>query len=48
MVRYALQHPEETQEWTELNYQLAKRYFSFTVLQKRLESLLADCLGYQV
>jgi glycosyltransferase involved in cell wall biosynthesis len=48
MVRYALQHPDETQEWTDLNYQLAQRYFSFTVLQRRLESLLADCLGYQV
>lgn len=46
--RNALQHPEQTQEWTELNYQLAKRYFSYTVLQRRLESLVADCLGQQV
>lgn len=47
-VRNALHHPEVTQQWTDLNYQLAKRYFSFTVLQRQLESLLADCLGHQV
>jgi glycosyltransferase involved in cell wall biosynthesis len=47
-VRHALKHPEETREWTETNYQLAKRYFSFTVLERRLESIVADCLGYQV
>lgn len=47
-VRHALKNPDLTQEWTEKNYQLAKRYFSYTVLQQRLESILADCLGYQV
>jgi glycosyltransferase involved in cell wall biosynthesis len=47
-VRYALKHPEQTQAWTETNYQLAKRYFSYTVLERRLESIVADCLGYQV
>jgi glycosyltransferase involved in cell wall biosynthesis len=47
-VRHALQHPEETHEWTENNYQLARRYFSYTVLERRLESIVADCLGYQV
>ena len=47
-VRHALQHPEQAQVWAEENYQLAKRYFSFTVLERRLESILADCLGYQV
>ncbi|MBV6450702.1 MAG: Mannosylglucosylglycerate synthase [Anaerolineales bacterium] len=45
--RNALQHPEQTQEWTELNYQLAKRYFSYTVLQRRLEAIVDDCLGHQ-
>jgi hypothetical protein len=35
-------------EWAEENYQLAKRYFSYTVLERRLEAILADCLGYQV
>ncbi|NWF62923.1 MAG: glycosyltransferase family 4 protein [Chloroflexi bacterium] len=47
-VRNALKHPELTQTWTETNYQLAKRYFSYTVLERRLEAILADCLGYQV
>jgi len=48
MVRYILQNPAQAQEWAEENYQLAKRYFSFTVLERRLQSVLADCLGQQV
>ncbi len=48
MVRHILQHPAEAQEWAEENYQLAKRYFSFSVLERRLQSILADCLGQQV
>ena len=47
-VRYALLHPDQAHAWAEENYQLAKRYFSFTLLERRLESVLADCLGYQV
>jgi glycosyltransferase involved in cell wall biosynthesis len=47
-VRHALKTPELTHEWTEMNYQLAKRYFSYTVLEHRLQSILEDCLGYQV
>jgi glycosyltransferase involved in cell wall biosynthesis len=47
-VRNALKHPEIAQEWAETNYQLAKRYFSFSLLERRLEAVLADCLGYQV
>ena len=46
--RNALKHPEQTREWVELNYQLAQRYFSYTVLERRLEAIVADCLGYQV
>jgi hypothetical protein len=46
--RYALKHAEQVKEWTDTNYQLAQRYFSYTVLQRRLESVIADCLGYQV
>jgi glycosyltransferase involved in cell wall biosynthesis len=34
--------------WAEHNYQLARRYFSHSVLRLRLSSLLADCFGYQV
>ncbi len=48
IVRYVLQHPEVAQAWGEENYQLAKRYFSFTVLERRLQSILADCLGQQI
>lgn len=47
-VRNALQNPDMTQEWAETNYQLAKRYFSYSILERRLESIVADCLGYQV
>ncbi len=47
-VRRVLQNPAQAEEWAEINYQLAKRYFSFTVLERRLESIVADCLGYQI
>ena len=47
-VRKVLSDPAMAQEWAEENYQLAKRYFSFTVLERRLYSILADCLGEQV
>lgn len=40
--------PSLAQQWAEENYQLAKRYFSYTVLERRLQSILADCLGQQV
>jgi len=47
-VRNALSNPGLAQEWAEMNYQLAKRYFSFQVLERKLESIVADCLGYPV
>lgn len=47
-VRHALKNPDLTHEWAETNYQLAKRYFSYSVLERRLEAIVADCLGYQV
>jgi glycosyltransferase involved in cell wall biosynthesis len=43
-----LLNPSLAQQWAEENYQLAKRYFSYTVLERRLQSILADCLGGQV
>jgi glycosyltransferase involved in cell wall biosynthesis len=43
-----VQDPAQAQAWAEENYLLAKRYFSFTVLERRLQSILADCLGQQV
>jgi len=47
-VHQILLNPSQAQEWAEINYQLAKRYFSFTVLERRLQSILADCLGQQI
>jgi hypothetical protein len=47
-VRQILLNPDQAQAWAEENYQLAKRHFSFTVLERRLQSILADCLGQQV
>jgi hypothetical protein len=47
-VRTILMDKAQAEAWAEQNYQLAKRYFSYTVLQIRLEALLADCFGYQV
>jgi mannosylglucosylglycerate synthase len=44
-VRRWLTYADEVQECTEQNYQLAKRYYSFTVLERYLHLLLADCLG---
>jgi len=46
-VREILQSPAQAQEWAEENYKLAQRYFSFSVLERRLQSILADCLGQQ-
>ncbi len=43
--RYVLKHPEESEEHAEHNYQLARRYYSYTMLQKHLGLLLADCFG---
>ncbi len=31
--------------WADVNYGLARRYFSFTVLRHRLEALLSECLA---
>lgn len=46
--RHILQNPAQAEAWAQENYQLAKRYFSFTVLERRLQAILADCLGQQV
>jgi len=46
--RNLLKNPGQIKEWTDLNYEVAKRYFSFGVLEHRLQSILEDCLGYRV
>lgn len=43
--RYILTHPEEAREWGKHNYELAKRYYSLTMLERRLRVLLSDCFG---
>ena len=44
--RLVLDQPEVAAVWADQNYALARRHFSFTVLRRRLEALLADCFGY--
>jgi len=46
-VRQVLQDPQLAHAMTEHNYQLAKRHYSYTMLKRRLEMLLADCFGEQ-
>jgi hypothetical protein len=43
--RYVLTHPEETRIQCEHNYELARRYYSYAVLERRLQLLLSDCFG---
>ena len=44
-VRHWLTHPAEVQAYVEQNYQLARRYYSYAVLERHLRQLLADCFG---
>jgi len=43
--RRLLEEPALAAEWAEANYALARRYFSFAVLERRLTTLLAECFG---
>jgi len=43
--RYILTHPEQTRQLCEHNYELARRFFSFSMLERHLRLLLADCFG---
>jgi mannosylglucosylglycerate synthase len=43
--RRLLEHPALGAEWAEVNYALARRHFSFGVLERRLIALLAECFG---
>jgi glycosyltransferase involved in cell wall biosynthesis len=43
--RQVLEDPRLAETWAERNYQLAQQYFSYTVLQRRLQTLLADYFG---
>lgn len=43
--RHVLTHPDEARAWAAHNFALARRYYSFAVLERRLRLLLADCFG---
>jgi glycosyltransferase involved in cell wall biosynthesis len=43
--RFVLTHPELACVHCEHNYELARRYYSYTMLERRLSHLLADCFG---
>jgi glycosyltransferase involved in cell wall biosynthesis len=43
--RYILTHPEIAQAQCEHNYELAQRYYSYSMLERRLGLLLSDCFG---
>jgi glycosyltransferase involved in cell wall biosynthesis len=44
-VKEVLDSPALTQQITDTNYQLARKHYSFAVLQRRLPTLIADCFG---
>jgi glycosyltransferase involved in cell wall biosynthesis len=44
-VRRVLQDTRLANEMTERNYELAKRHYSYAMLERRLQMLLADCFG---
>jgi hypothetical protein len=46
--RHLLTHPEEAVPAAEKNYELARRYYSYAMLQRRLGLLLSDCFGEAV
>ena len=48
VVRFILTHPEQGGEQCEHNYELARRYYSYTMLERRLGLLLSDCFGEAV
>ena len=43
--RHLLTHPQEAAQYAEQNYELARRFYSYTMLERRLGLLLADCFG---
>jgi glycosyltransferase involved in cell wall biosynthesis len=47
-VRYLLARPAEVEAMAEVNYQLARRHFSFGVLERRLQLLLSDGVGQRM
>ena len=46
-VRQVLQEPRLAQERAKHNYGLARRHYSYATLERRLQTLIADCFGEQ-
>jgi len=43
--RRLIERPDVAAAWAEANYDLARRHFSYAVLQRRLDALLHECFG---
>jgi hypothetical protein len=43
--RHLLTHPKEAEQYAEQNFALARRYYSFSMLERRLGLLISDCFG---
>ena len=43
--REVMGNPKLRQEMVDHNYKLARRYYSYSVLQQKLKNLISDCLG---
>lgn len=43
--RFILTHPDRAKKQGDYNYELARRFFSFNMLERRLGLLLSDCFG---
>jgi glycosyltransferase involved in cell wall biosynthesis len=43
--RRVLDDPALAADWAATNYELARRHFSFTILERRLGDILVDCFG---
>lgn len=46
--RHLLTHPQEAAQNAEHNYELARRFYSYTMLERHLGLLLSDCFGEAV
>jgi glycosyltransferase involved in cell wall biosynthesis len=44
-VQRVLEDPQLVQEMSEHNYNLARRYYSYSMLERRLQTLLMECFG---
>ncbi len=44
-VQRVLEEPQLAAEMSETNYNLARRYYSYSVLERRLQTLLMECFG---